>query len=183
MSGHERSGPSNYGLLAEFADSNALLEAAERVTEAGYTKTDAFSPFPIHGMSEAIGFHERKVAPIILGGGITGFLTGFGLQYWTQVIAYPMNIGGRPQYSWVAWIPPTFETTILFAAFAAVFGMLGLNGLPRPYHPVFNHPRFSRASQDGFFLVIEATDPKFDAIQTRTFLARLGATEIVDVEE
>jgi hypothetical protein len=94
-----------------------------------------------------------------------------------------MNIGGRPQYSWVAWIPPTFETTILFAAFAAVFGMLGLNGLPRPYHPVFNHPRFSRASQDGFFLVIEATDPKFDAIQTRTFLARLGATEIVDVEE
>jgi len=183
MAGHELSGPSNYGLLAEFADSNALLEAAERVTEAGYTKTDAFSPFPIHGMSEAIGFHERKVAPIILGGGITGFLTGFGLQYWTQVIAYPMNIGGRPLASWVAWIPPAFETTILFSVFAAVFGMLALNGLPRPYHPVFNAPRFSRASQDGYFLLIETADPKFDAQATKDFLQGLHPREVVAVEE
>ena len=183
MADHPLSGPSFYGLLAEFEDSAALLNAAEKVTGAGYTKTDAFSPFPIHGMADAIGFRERKVAPIILGGGVTGALAGFGLQYWTQVIAYPMNIGGRPQYSWIAWIPPTFETTVLFAAFAAVFGMLTLNGLPRPYHPVFNHPRFSRASQDAFFLVIETADPKFDGIQTRNFLASLGAREVVAVEE
>src|SRR5713226_8420828 len=108
MADHTLSGPSFYGLLAEFEDSAALLNAAEKVTEAGYTKTDAFSPFPIHGMADAIGFRERKVAPIILVGGLTGALAGFGLQYWTQVIAYPMNIGGRPQYSWIAWIPPTF---------------------------------------------------------------------------
>jgi hypothetical protein len=183
MADHPLSGPSFYGLLAEFEDSAALLNAAEKVTGAGYTKTDAFSPFPIHGMADAIGFRERKVAPIILGGGVTGALAGFGLQYWTQVIAYPMNIGGRPQYSWIAWIPPTFETTVLFAAFAAVFGMLTLNGLPRPYHPVFNHPRFSRASQDAFFLVIETADPKFDGIQTRNFLVSLGAREVVAVEE
>ena len=183
MADHALSGLLVYGLLAEFQDSASLLDAVEKVTAAGYTKTDAFSPFPIHGMADAMGFRERKVAPIILGGGVTGALAGFGLQYWTQVIEYPMNIGGRPQYSWIAWIPPTFETTVLFAAFAAVFGMLALNGLPRPYHPVFNHPRFSRASQDGFFLVIEATDPKFDAIQTRGFLSSLGAREVVDVEE
>ena len=99
----------------------------------------------------------------MLAGGITGALAGYGLEYWTQVIAYPMNIGGRPYHSWVSFIPPAFETTILFAAFAAVFGMLALNGLPQPYHPVFNAPRFERASQDTFFLAIEAADPKFDA--------------------
>ena len=172
-----------YGLLAEFDSPAALLAAAERVRTEGYTRTDAFSPFPIHGLAEAIGFHENKVAPLILGGGIAGLLGGFGLQYYGQVIAYPMNIGGRPEYSWVAWIPAMFETTILFAAFAAVFGMLGLNGLPQPYHPVFNAARFSRASQDGFFLAIEAADPKFDLDGTRAFLTGLGAREVVTVDE
>jgi Protein of unknown function (DUF3341) len=172
-----------YGLLAEFDSADALLGAAKRVTSAGYTKTDAFSPMPIHGLAEAIGFHENLVPKVILGGGIAGLAAGFGLQYWTQVIAYPMNIGGRPTFSWVSWIPPMFEMTILFAASAAVFGMLALNGLPQPYHPVFNAKRFSLASQDKFFLVIEAADPKFNLDQTRAFLSSLQAREVVDVEE
>ena len=154
---HSTSTPGIYGLLAEFDSPAALLEAAEKVTAGGYTRTDAFSPFPIHGLADAIGFKENKVAPIILGGGITGLLGGFGLQYYCQVIAYPMDIAGRPTYSWVAWIPPTFEMTILFAAFAAVIGMIALNGLPQPYHPVFNAPRFALASQERFFLVVEAS--------------------------
>jgi hypothetical protein len=172
-----------YGLLAEFDSPADLLEAAEKVTAAGYTRTDAFSPFPIHGLADAIGFHESMVAPIILAGGITGLLGGFGLQYYCQVMAYPMNIGGRPTYSWVAWIPATFEMTILFAAFAAVIGMLALNGLPQPYHPVFNAPRFALASQERFFLVVEATDPKFDLDRTQAFLAGLNSRDVVAVHE
>jgi hypothetical protein len=172
-----------FGLLAEFDSPAALLTAAEQVTAGGYTRTDAFSPFPIHGLADAIGFRENKVAPIILAGGISGLVGGFGLQYYCQVLAYPMNIGGRPFYSWVAWIPPTFEMTILFAAFAAVIGMLALNGLPRPYHPVFNAPRFALASQERFFLVVEASDPKFDADRTRAFLAGLNPREVVAVDE
>jgi hypothetical protein len=183
MSTHPVSLPATYGLLAEFDTPATLLAAAERVRSEGYVHTDAFSPFPIHGLDEAIGFKENKVAPLILAGGITGLLGGIGLQYWTQVIAYPMNIGGRPMASWVAWIPPAFEMTILFAAFAAVFGMLAMNGLPQPYHPVFNAPRFKLASSEKFFLLIEARDPKFDADRTRTFLAGLGPREVVAVDE
>src|ERR1051326_9086008 len=119
--------PQLYGLLAEFDSPKSLLSAAERVRDAGYVKTDAFSPFPIHGLDDAIGFEEKNVAPIVLGGGIFGLVGGFGLQYYCQVVSYPMNIAGRPEYSWVAWIPPTFEMTILFAALSAVFGMLALN--------------------------------------------------------
>jgi len=183
MSAHATPAAGSYGLMAEFDSPDALLHAAEAVRDAGYVRTDAFSPFPVHGLDDAIGFKENKVAPIILGGGIMGLVGGFGLQYYCQVIAYPMNIGGRPDYSWVAWIPPTFEMTILFASLAAVFGMLALNGFPQPYHPVFNAPRFSLASQDGFFLVIEAADPKFDAARTRTFLAGLHPREVVTVDE
>jgi hypothetical protein len=172
-----------YGLMAEFDSAQSLLEAAGKVQQAGYTKTDAYSPFPIHGLAEALGFKERHVAPIVLAGGLTGAAVGYGLQYWTQVIAYPLNIGGRPFHSWVSFIPPTFETTILFAAFAAVFGMLALNGLPRPYHPVFNAERFHLATREAFFLAIEATDPKFDLDGTRTFLTGLHPREVVAVEE
>ena len=172
-----------YGLLAEFETAQALQDACYRVTAAGFTKTDAFSPFPIHGLSDALNIRERKVAPIILGGAVTGLAAGWGLEYWTQVIDYPMNIGGRPFNSWVSFIPPAFETTILFAAFAAVIGMLALNGLPQPYHPVFNAPRFQLASQDRFFLLIEAKDPKFDAVRTRAFLADLHPREVVSVDE
>ena len=173
--------PANFGLMAEFDNADALLAAAGAARRAGYTKMDAHSPFPIHGMEEALGIKERLVAPIVLAGGITGLVGGWGLEYWTQVIAMPLNIGGRPYNSWVSFIPPAFETTILFAAFAAVFGMLALNGLPRPYHPVFNVARFERASQDRFFLVIETLDPKFDAAGTRQFLQSQHALEVVDV--
>jgi hypothetical protein len=171
----------SFGLMAEFESPQALLAAAEATRKAGYTKTDAHSPFPIHGMEEALGIKERAVAPIVLAGGLAGCLGGYGLEYWTQVIDFPMNIGGRPYHSWVSFIPPAFETTILFGAFAAVFGMLALNGLPQPYHPVFNNPRFDRASQDAYFLVIETADPKFDAAATRQFLNSLQPREVVDV--
>lgn len=181
MAAHASAGD-GYGLLAEFDSAQALLDAATRVRAAGYTKTDAYSPFPIHGLAEALGFRERAVAPIVLAGGVTGALAGYGLEYWTQVIAYPLNIGGRPYHSWVSFIPPAFETTILFGAFAAVLGMLALNGLPQPYHPVFNAPRFHLASREAFFLAIEAADPRFDPVQTRAFLNGLQAREVVDVE-
>jgi hypothetical protein len=170
-----------YGLMAEFDTPQALLDAAVATGKAGYTKTDAYSPFPIHGLDQALGIKERLVAPIVLVGGLTGLAAGYGLEYWSQVIEWPMNIGGRPYHAWVSFIPPAFELTILFAAFAAVFGTLALNGLPQPYHPVFNAPRFDRASQDSFFLAIEAADPKFDAVRTRQFLASLHPREVVDV--
>jgi len=183
MSTHAPATNGIYGVMAEFDSPATLLEAAAKVTAAGYTKTDAFSPFPIHGLSAALNFHERKVAPIILVGGLTGLIGGWGLEYWTQAIDFPMNIGGRPYNAWVSFIPPAFETTILFAAFSAVIGMLALNGLPQPYHPVFNVPRFERASQDGFFFVIEAADPKFDLETTKAFLAGLGSREVTVVDE
>jgi hypothetical protein len=170
-----------YGLMAEFDSTQALLDAAHKVREAGYTKTDAYSPMPIHGVAEALGMKERKVAPFVLCGGIFGAMAGYSLQYVTSVIAYPMNIGGRPLHSWVSFIPPTFELTILFASFAAVLSMLVLNGLPRPYHPVFNVERFALASQTGFFLAIEAADPRFDEEQTRAFLTSLNPREVVPV--
>ena len=171
-----------YGLMAEFDSAQALLDAAHKVREAGYTKTDAYSPMPIHGVAEALGMKERKVAPIILMGGITGMVSGYALQYWTSVIDFPLNIGGRPLHSWVSFIPPTFEVTILLAAFSAVIGMLVLNGLPQPYHPVFNAKRFSMASQTSFFLAIEAADPHFDADKTQAFLESLHPREVVRVE-
>ncbi len=171
-----------YGLMAEFDSAQALIDAAHKTHGAGYTKADAYSPFPIHGLAEALGFRERKIAPIVFLAGVTGALAGYGLEYWTQVIAYPLNIGGRPFHSWVSFIPPAFETTILFAAFSAVISMIVLNGLPRPYHPVFNAKRFHLASQEKFFLAIEATDPQFDANATRQFLSGLKATEVVEVE-
>jgi len=181
MAHHQAAAAPFYGLMAEFTTPDALLAAARRAREAGYTKFDAFSPFPIHGMGEAIGFKERSVAPIVLGGGIAGLIAGYGLEYWTSVIAYPMNIGGRPFHTWPMFVPPAFETTILFASIAALVGMLALNGLPQPYHPVFNAPRFSLASQESFFLVVEADDPKFDAEGTRQMLTSLQPREIVEV--
>jgi hypothetical protein len=172
-----------HGLLAEFDSADALLKAAHKVREAGFTKTDAYSPFPIHGLAEALGFREHKVPKLVLVAGIFGALGGYGLEYWSQAIAYPMNIGGRPYFAWVSFIPPAFETTILCAAITAVVSMIALNGLPQPYHPVFNAERFHRASQDAFFLGVEATDPKFDQERTRAFLSQLGAREVVAVDE
>lgn len=170
-----------YGLLAEFNDPRSLIRAAEKVRDAGYTEIDAFTPFPVEGLHEAIGFHHTKLPLIVLLGGLTGFFTGFGMQYFAQVIHYPLNIGGKPLNAWPAFVPIAFELTILFASFAAILGMLGLNGLPQPYHPVFNVSRFAFASRDQFFLVVESSDPKFRAAETRELLKSLQPLEVTDV--
>jgi hypothetical protein len=174
--------PPVYGLMAEFADPASVVAAAHRVRAAGYRKVDAFSPYPIEELSEALDFHKSKLPLLVLMGGAAGLVGGYALQYWTSVIDYPLNVGGRPFHSWVAFIPPTFETTILLAALTAVLGMLALNGLPEPYHPVFNVPRFALASKDRFFICIEADDPKFDHDETWAFLASLGSKVVSDVE-
>jgi hypothetical protein len=174
--------PPIYGLLAEFENPQDLLIAARRAYEAGYRRMDAYTPFPIDGLAEAIGFHHTRLPLIVLIGGIIGGIGGFLLQYWVSVIAYPLNVGGRPLNSWPAFIPVTFELTILVAALSAVLGMLALNGLPMPYHPVFNVPRFALATRDRFFLCIEATDPQFDREETRRFLERSQPRQVSEVE-
>ena len=174
--------PPIYGLMAELPTAEDLIEAAHQVHAAGYTKVDAFTPYPIEAVTEALALPRSKVPLIVLLGGLFGGTGGYLLQYWSQVIRYPLNIGGRPLLSWPAFIVPTFECTILGAALSAVIGTIVLNGLPQPYHPVFNVPRFALASRDRFFLVIEATDPKFDSDATRRFLASLNASEVSEVE-
>lgn len=171
-----------YGLMAEFDRPSDLVEAAHQAHERGYRKMDGYSPYPIEELSEAIGFHHTRLPLIVLIGGMIGCLGGYLLQYWASVIEYPMNIAGRPLNSWPSFIPVTFETTVLFAALAAVFGMLGLNGLPMPYHPVFNVPRFALASRDRFFLCIEAADPRFDRETTMQFLKSLGPRSVSEVQ-
>jgi hypothetical protein len=176
-------GPKLYGLIAEFDSPADLLEAASRTKAEGYRYVDTFSPFPIHGMDKALGLRRTKLPFIVLIGGLTGLGTALLMQWFSAAVHYPVNVGGRPFASWPMFIPITFELTILFASFAAVFGMIGLNGLPMPYHPVFNAPRFALASRDRFFLCIEARDPKFDRESCRRFLETLGAHDIAEVEE
>ena len=171
-----------YGLLAEFETTEALLEAAEKTHATGYRRIDAFTPFPVEGLADALGFHSTRVPLIVFFGGLTGCLGGFFLQYYPNVIGYPLNIGGKPYFSWPAFIPITFELTILCAALAAVFGMLALNGLPTPYHPVFNVPQFALATRNRFFLIIKARDPMFDVEKTKKFMAEeLKAREVTEV--
>src|SRR5579864_6671472 len=164
-----------YGVVAEFETAEELISAAEKTRLAGYRRFEAYSPFPVEGLAEAIGLKRNAVPLITLIGGLCGGLGGFGLQYWVAVIAYPLNIGGRPLNSWPAFIPITFEMTVLFAGFAAVVSMLALNGLPMPYHPVFNVSTFRWASRDRFFLLIERTDEQFDLKKTTAFLRSIGA--------
>ena len=172
-----------YGLLAEFNDPKALVEAAHKTSAAGYRCTDAYSPFPIEELHEAIHAHRTAVPLLVLLGGIVGGLSGYGLEYWVSAVAYPLNVGGRPYHSWPAFIPITFEMTVLFASLTAFFGMMALNRLPKPYHPVFNVPHFAHASRNKFFLCIEARDPKFDLNETRRFLESLHPTEVSTVAE
>lgn len=172
-----------YGLLAEFDTPTQLVEAASKVRDAGYTKTDAFSPYPIHEMDEALGI-KRSILPwIVFGGGVSGLIAGFGLQYFVHVIDYPILVGGRPFFSLPAFVPAAYELTILLAAFGAVFGMIALNGLPQPYHPVFNVERFALATREKFFLLIEAKDGKYDYEATKKFMQGLNPQEVFDVEE
>ncbi len=172
-----------YGLMAEFDTTTDIVKAAEKVRDAGFTKTDAFSPFPIHEMDEALGIKRSILPYLVFAGGIAGLLLGMGMQYYMSVIDYPTMVGGRPHFSLPAFIPPAFELTILLAAFTAVFGMILLNGLPRPYHPVFNIARFSLASRDKFFLLIETEDPKFNYEETKKFMESLNPQEVFDVED
>ena len=173
--------PARYGLLAEFDDAETLLRAAHRVYQAGYRRLDAYTPLPVEGLAEALGIRRTWVPLIVLLGGLTGCLGGFSLQYWIAVMDYPINAGGRPLNSWPSFIPVTFELTILAAALSAVIGLFALCRLPWPSHPVFNVPEFEQATQERFFLCIEALDPRFSAEETRRFLAGLGPREVYDV--
>lgn len=170
-----------YGIMAEFDSAQNLIDAARQTHQAGYQKIDAYSPFPIEGLAEEIGFHHSAVPLVVLIGGIVGGLSGYLMQWWISAVDYPINVGGKPPHSWPAFIVITFEMTILFAALSAVLGMLALNGLPMPYHPVFNVPRFALASKDRFFLIVFSSDPKYDPAGTRSFLESLAPRSISEV--
>ena len=169
-----------FGYLAEFADGTSLVRACERAREAGYQRVEAYTPLPLHAVSEALG-HKNRLPALVLLGGAAGALVGFGMQYYASVVSYPLNVGGRPLNSWPSFAVVTFELTILFAALTAVLGMLALNGLPRPHHPVFGVPAFGLASRDRFFLLILARDPRFDVASTRDFLAELHPLSVAEV--
>ena len=177
------SGAPLYGVIAEFESPAALIEAARQARAAGYRKMDAYTPYPIEELAHALGLPRTKLPVLVLAGGALGCATGLAMQWFATAIHYPLNVGGRPLASWPSYVPITFELTVLFAAIAAVLGMLALNGLPMPYHPVFNIPRFALASRDRFFLCIESADPLFDAARTRDFLTSLGAREVTEVED
>jgi hypothetical protein len=179
----KRQRPTVYGVMAEFDNPTDAVAATRAAHEAGYRRMDAFSPYPVEELSEAVGEGRNWLPLIVLIGGILGGTSGYLLQYYLSVINYPLNVGGKPLHSWPAFIPITFEMTILGAALFAIFGMLALNGLPEPYHPVFNVPNFSHATRDRFYLVIEWRDPNFDHAQTAEFLRGLeGARSVSDVE-
>ena len=172
-----------HGVIAQFESPAALIEAARQARAAGYRKMDAFTPYPIEELAHALELPRTKLPILVFAGGAIGCATGLAMQWFATAVHYPLNVGGRPLASWPSYIPITFELTVLFAAFAAVLGMLGLNGLPMPYHPVFNVPGFALASRDRFFLCIEAADPLFDPPKTKDFLASLGAREVMEVED
>lgn len=173
--------PAIYGLLAEFENPTDLVLAVRAVRHEGYSLIDAYTPFPVEELPEALGFRKTRMPLVILIGGIFGCVGGYLMQYYCMVVSYPINVGGRPLNSWPSFIPVTFEMTILFAALAGIFGLLGLCGLPMPYHPLFHVPRFARATRDRFFLCVEARDPHFDGERTRQLLHELHPYEVSEV--
>lgn len=173
--------PDLYGLMAEFEDVDALMAAAHEAREAGYTRLDAFTPFPVEGMADALGLRERRLPMIALIGGVIGAVGGYFLQYGLNAIDYPINVGGRPLNAWPAFTVPAFEMAVLGACLALLLGMLILNRLPRLNHPVFNAPSFGRATVDRFFLLIETSDPRFDEAAVRALFERARAAQIEPV--
>ena len=171
-----------YGLVAAFETDAQLLRAAEKAYEHGYRKMDGYAPFPMDGLAEALG-KKNRLPLLVLLGGILGGSSAYFMEWFANVISYPINVGGRPLHSWPAFIPITFELTVLGASLTAFFGSLALSGLPQPYHPMFNLPEFERASQDRFFLCIEATDARFDPVATRAFLESLDPLLIAEVSQ
>lgn len=171
-----------YGLMAEFKDEHELVKATRAAYAEGYRRMEAYTPFLVEELVEILGVRGRRLPLIILAGGILGGGGGLLLQWFSATIHYPLNVGGRPYASWPSFIPVSFELTILLAGIFGLLGMFALNGLPQPYHPVFNVPRFTQASRDRFFLCIETQDPHFDLAQTRQFMAGLGAQGVYEVE-
>lgn len=178
---HESPG-SMHGLIAEFKSAQELLDAAAAARAAGYRRVEAYSPFPIEGLGEALGHSPSRLPWIVLAGGAIGGFAGFMFQWVSFAHFYTLNIGGRPFFSWPSFVPVTFELTVLFAALSTVLGLFVLCGLPAPYHPVFNHPRFAGVTRDRFFLSIEATDPKFERAGAERFLKGLSPSEVTEVE-
>ena len=173
--------PALYGIVAEFNTPDEVVRAARKARKEGYSAMDAYTPFPVHGLDEASHFEDNRIKWMIFLMGLLGGGFGLWLIWWINTTEYPMNVGGRPLFSWPSFIPVTFECTVLFASLTAFFGMLALNGLPQPHHPIFNAENFERCSQDKFFLCIEACDPKFDAVETASFLETLHAENVSEV--
>ena len=180
MSAPHRHAHRCFGVLAQYASGAELLSAIEHGKRHGYTSMEAYTPLPMHEVSHALG-HENDLPKYVLAGGLLGATVGFGMQYYAAVIHYPLNVGGRPLNSWPSFIPITFELTILFASLTAVLGMLALNGLPRPHHPVFSVPEFEQASRDRFFLLVPHYDPRFDADESARVLGTSGALSVAEV--
>jgi Protein of unknown function (DUF3341) len=172
-----------HGIMAEFTTPEQLLEATRAAREMGFRKMDAYTPYAVEGVAEALGLYKTRVPLVVLIGGIIGALTAYGMQWFSAAVDYPLNVGGRPLHSWPAFVPITFELTVLFAAIAGVIGMLAMNGLPRPYHPVFNVPEFKLASQTRFFLCIEADDHIFEMERVREFFSRFNPVSVREVEK
>ena len=172
-----------FGIVAEFSSPQSLVDAASQLKASGYSSYDAHSPFPIHGMDDAMGLKLSVLPWIVLFGGFFGLTGGFGLQTWVATTAYPLIISGKPLFSYPAFIPVTFELMILFSAFGAVFGMFFLNKIPMLYHPVFKHSRFYKVTSDGFFISVEAKDSQFDVDKTTGLLKTLGGEHIEVLEQ